>query len=153
MSIWFETKVRYDKTLENGSVKKVTESYMVDALSFTEAEARISEEIAHFTSEYTVSAVKISKIAEIFRQKTGDKWYLVKAAFITLDEKTAVEKRSITQFLVAGDSFKDAYDHFIEGMSGTLADFEINTIQETAIMDVYDADLSGKGSTKEVTEG
>lgn len=119
---------------------------MVDALSFTEAEARISEEIAHFTSEYNVSAVKISKISEIFRQKTGDKWYLVKAAFITLDEKTAVEKKSITQFLVAADSFKEAYDNFMEGMSGTMADFEINTIQETPIMDVYDADLSGKGS-------
>ncbi len=82
MALWFETKVRYDKTLDNGVQKKVTESYMVDALSFTEAEARISEEIAHFTSEYNVSAVKISKISEIFRQKTGDKWYLVKAAFI-----------------------------------------------------------------------
>ncbi|MDE6685607.1 MAG: DUF4494 domain-containing protein, partial [Duncaniella sp.] len=55
MALWFETKVRYDKTMENGSVKKVTEAYMVDALSFTEAEARISEEIAHFTSDYTVS--------------------------------------------------------------------------------------------------
>ena len=77
MALWFETKVRYDKTMENGSVKKVTEAYMVDALSFTEAEARISEEIAHFTSDYTVSAVKISKISEIFRDKVGDKWYLV----------------------------------------------------------------------------
>ena len=144
MSLWFETKVRYDKTLDNGSVKKVTESFMVDALSFTEAEARITEEVAHFTSDFRISAVKITKIAEIFRKYTGDKWYLVKAAFITLDEKTAVEKRSITQYLVAGDSFKEAYDHFMDEMKSTLADFEINTIQETPIMDVYDADLSGK---------
>ena len=149
MSTWFETKVRYSKLMENGTEKKVTEAFMVDALSFTEAEARISEEIAHFTSDFTISAVKISKISEIFRQKIGDKWYLVKAAFITLDEKTAVEKKSITQFLVAGDSFKEAYDNFLEGMSGTLADFEINTIQETPIMDVYDADLSGKEGKKE----
>lgn len=143
-SMWFETKVRYDKTMENGAVKRVTESFMVDALSFTEAEARISEEVAHFTSEFTISAVKITKIAEIFQQYNGDKWYLVKAAFITLDEKTAVEKKSISQYLVAADSFKEAYDHFMEGMKGTLADFEINTIQETPIMDVYEADLSGK---------
>ena len=146
MANWFETKVRYDKTMENGSVKKVTESYMVDALSFTEAEARISEEIAHFTSEFSISAVKRTKIAEIFRQHTGDKWYLVKVAFITLDEKTAVEKKSISQILVCADSFKEAYDNFMEGMKGTLADFEINTIQETLIMDVYDADLSGSDS-------
>ncbi len=130
--------------MENGSIKKVTEAFMVDALSFTEAEARITEEMAHFTSEFSVSAVKISKISEIFQQRTGDKWYLVKVAFITLDEKTAVEKKSISQILVAADSFKEAYDNFMEGMKSTLADFEINTIQETAILDVYEADLAGK---------
>ena len=70
MANWFETKVRYDKTMENGAIKKVTEAYMVDALSFTEAEARISEEISHFTSEFSVSAVKRTKIAEIFRERT-----------------------------------------------------------------------------------
>lgn len=142
--MWFETKVRYDKTMENGSIKKVTEAFMVDALSFTEAEARITEEIAHFTSEFSVSAVKISKISEIFRERIGDKWYLVKVAFITLDEKTAVEKKSISQILVSADSFKEAYDNFMEGMKSTMADFEINTIQETPILDVYDADLGGK---------
>lgn len=144
MANWFETKVRYDKTLENGSVKKVTEAYMVDALTFTEAEARITEEIAHFTSEFSISAVKRTKIAEIFREKTGDRWYLVKVAFITIDEKSAVEKKTISQILVAADNFKEAYDNFMDGMKGTLADFEINTIQETLIMDVYDADLSGE---------
>lgn len=149
MANWFETKVRYDKTMENGSIKKVTEAYMVDALSFTEAEARISEEISHFTSEFSVSAVKRTKIAEIFRERTGDKWYLVKVAFITLDEKTAVEKKSISQILVAADSFKEAFDNFMEGMKGTMADFEINTIQETLIMDVYNADLSGNSESKE----
>ena len=146
MANWFETKVRYDKTMENGSVKRVTEAYLVDALSFTEAEARISEEIAHFTSEYSISAVKRTKIAEIFRERTGDKWYLVKVAFITLDEKTAVEKKSISQILVAADDFKEAFDNFMDGMKSTLADFEINTIHETLIMDVYDADLGGNNA-------
>ena len=146
MANWFETKVRYDKTFENGTVKKVTEAYLVDALSFTEAETRISEEVAHFTSDFSISAVKRSKIAEIFRQKIGDRWYLVKVAFITLDEKTAVEKKSISQILVSADNFKEAFDNFIEGMKGTLADYEINTIQETMIMDVYDANLGGKSN-------
>ena len=146
MANWFETKVRYDKTLENGQQKKVTEAYMVDALSFTEAEARISEEIAHFTSDYSSSAGKRTQIAEIFRQHFGVKWYLVKVAFITLDEKTAVEKKSISQILVSADSFKEAYDNFMDGMKGTMADFEINTIQETLIMDVYDAALGSKTS-------
>ena len=149
MANWFETKVRYDKTMENGSIKKVTEAYMVDALSFTEAEARISEEISHFTSEFSVSAVKRTKIAEIFRERTGDKWYLVKVAFITLDEKTAVEKKSISQILVAADSFKEAFDNFMEGMSGTMADFELVSLSETPLMDVYGINLGDKKSTSE----
>lgn len=144
MSNWFECKVRYDKLQENGSVKKVTEPYLVDALSITEAVARITDEMAPFISgDYSVSSAKSTKIAEIFWDDSADKWYLVKVAFITLDEKTAVEKKSISQILVAADSFKEAYDNFMDGMKGTMADFEINTIQETPILDVYDADLSG----------
>lgn len=145
MANWFECRVRYDKTMENGAVKKVTEPYMVDALSFTEAEARIIEEMTPFISgEYSVSAVKRTKIAEIFRDDAADRWYLVKVAFITLDEKTAVEKRSVSQILVAATGFKGAYDRFMEGMKGTMADFEIVSISETPVMDVYDANLSGK---------
>ena len=149
MANWFETKVRYDKTMENGAIKKVTEAYMVDALSFTEAEARISEEISHFTSEFSVSAVKRTKIAEIFRERTGDKWYLVKVAFITLDEKTAVEKKTSTLILTAGNDLKDAYDNFMAGMEGTMADFEIQSIAETPLMDVYKAKLGTIPAAKE----
>lgn len=144
MANWFECKVRYDKMMENGVVKKVTEPYMVDALSFTEAEARITEEQTPFISgEFSVAAVKRTKIGEIFRDDSADRWYLVKVAFITIDEKTAVEKKSISQILVAANDFKGAYDNFMEGMKGTMADFEIVSIAETLIMDVYNAKLSG----------
>lgn len=126
--------------MENGMIKAVTDSYLVDALSFTEAEARTTEEVRPFVSDdFTISAVKRTKISEIFWDDTADKWYLVKVAFITLDEKTAVEKRSISQILVAGSDFKGAYDNFMSGMAGTLADFEIVSITETPIMDVYKA--------------
>lgn len=142
MANWFECKIKFDKVQENGSVKKVTEAYLVDALSFTEAEARITEEMKPFISgEFSVSAVKRTKIAEIFRDDTADKWYLAKVAFITIDEKTAVEKKSVSTMLVAGADFKGAYDNFLEGMKSTLADYEIQTISETMIMDVYDAKL------------
>lgn len=144
MANWFECKVRYDKMMENGVVKKVTEPYMVDALSFTEAEARITEEQTPFISgEFSVSAVKRTKISEIFRDDSVDRWYLVKVAFITIDEKTAAEKKSVSQILVAAGDFKGAYDNFMEGMKGTMADFEIVSINETPIMDVYDAKLGG----------
>ncbi|MBD5253748.1 MAG: DUF4494 domain-containing protein [Bacteroides sp.] len=147
MANWFECKVRYDKTMENGSIKKVTEPYLVDALSFTESEARIIEEMTPFISgEYSVSAVKRTKIAEIFRDDSADRWYLVKVAFITIDEKTAAEKRAVSQILVAATGFKGAYDRFMEGMKGTMADFEIVSISETPIMDVYAANLGGSKS-------
>lgn len=145
MALWFETKVRFDKTMENGTVKKVTEPYLVDALSFTEAEARITEEVTPFISgDFTVSAAKKTKISEIFRDDSGDKWYNVKVAFITIDEKTAAEKRAYSHIIVQASDFKSAYDNFIEGMKGTMADYEIAAITETAILDVYPAKLESK---------
>ncbi len=144
MANWFECKVSYHKMVENGMQKKVTDTFMVDALSFTEAEARVIEEVTPFVSgEMDVASVKKTKISEIFRDDTADKWYLVKVAFITIDEKTAQEKRAISQILVAGSNFKGAYDNFMEGMKGTLADFDIVTLQETNILDVYAAKLDG----------
>ena len=78
MANWFECKVRYDKMMENGVPKKVNEPYLVDALSFTEAEARIIEEQTPFISgDFSVSAVKRTKISEIFRDDTADRWYTV----------------------------------------------------------------------------
>ena len=142
MANWFECKVRYDKMMENGVVKKVTEPYLVDALSFTEAEARIIEEQTPFISgDFSVSAVKRTKISEIFRDENADKWFLAKVAFITIDEKTAAEKKTVSQILVAGTSFKAAYDNFMEGMKGTIADFELVSLAETPLMDVYKAKL------------
>ena len=142
MSNRFESKVRYDKLKENGSVKKVTEPYLVDALSITEAVARITDEMAPFISgDYSVSSAKSTKIAEIFWDDSADKWYLVKVAFITIDEKTAAEKKSVSQILVAGSSFKGAFDNFMENMKTTMTDFEIVSIAETPYMDVYKVKL------------
>ena len=149
MANWFECKVRYDKLQENGAVKKVTEPYLVDALSFTEAEARIiDEQTPYITGEFSVSAVKRTKIAEIFWNEEGDKWYLVKVAFITIDERSGVEKRSTSQILVQAKDFKNALDTFLEGMKGTMADFEIVGINETPLIDVYKVKLGGDNAPK-----
>lgn len=143
MAQWIKTSVRFDKTMENGAIKRVTEPYLVDALSFTEAEARIIEEVTPFISgEFTVSAVKKSKVSEIFWDETGDRWYQVKSAFITINEKTGAEKRSTVVFMVQASDFKSAYDNFMQGMKGTVADFDIISITETAIMDVFKAKLA-----------
>lgn len=149
MATWIEVRARYDKMMENGVVKKIVEPYLVDALSCTEAEARVTEELTPFISgDFRISSVVTTKIAEIFWDETGDKFYKVKVNFITLDEKTATEKRNASYILVQASSFKDAYDNFMEGMKGTMADFEIEQICETKIVDVYKADLSKQVAEK-----
>ena len=147
MAQWFECKVRYDKLMENGMQKKVNEPYMVDALSFTEAEARIIEEVTPFISgDFSVSAVKRTNISEIFWDDSADKWYHVKVNFITIDEKSAVEKKTTSHILVAATDFKGALDNFMEGMKGTMADYEIVSINETPLVDVYKVKLDGQPS-------
>ena len=143
MAIWFECKVRYDKMQENGMVKKVNEPYLVDALTFTEAEARIIEEMKPLISgEYSISSEKKTKISEIFYNEGGDRWYLVKVNFVTIDETRGVEKKTATLILVQASDFEDALANFKKGMEGTMADYEIASITETMIMDVYAANLS-----------
>lgn len=140
MALWFECKVRYNKMMENGSVKRVTEPYLVDALSFTEAEARIIEEIRPFISgDFSIPAIKKTNIAEIFPDETADKWWLVKYNIVTIDEKSAVERRTAVYVMVQADSQQGATDRFNKGMKGTMADFEIEKVAETKIMDVYPA--------------
>ena len=103
MHTWFECKIRYEKTMENGMNKKVTEPYLVDALSFTEAEARIIEEMTPFISgEFTVSDIKRANYSELFpsEEEAADRWFKCKLVFITLDEKSGAEKKTSTQVLV-----------------------------------------------------
>ena len=147
---WFECKVKYDKTLETGAVKTVTEPYLVDALSFTEAEARITEEMQPYISgEFTVSAVRRVNLSDIFYNPSGDRWYKVKTNLITIDEKTAVEKKTASFQLVQASEFKEALDVFMEGMKDTMADFEIASITETMLMDVFSANLTETLADKE----
>ncbi|WP_321517847.1 DUF4494 domain-containing protein [uncultured Bacteroides sp.] len=138
MHTWFECKIRYDKVAENGMNKKVTEPYLVDALSFTEAEARIIEEITPFISgEFTVADIKRANYSELFEDEAGDRWFKCKLQFITLDEKSGAEKKVSTQVLVQAGDLREAVKNLDEGMKGTMADYVIASVAETAIMDVY----------------
>lgn len=140
MNEWFECKVRYEKTLENGLVKKVTEPYLVDALSFTEAERRFIEEIEPFMSgEFQVTDIKRAKYAELFEtdEDAADRWFKAKVAFITLDEKSGAEKKSNQNMLIQASDLRDAVKRLDKGMEGTMAGYEIASIAETPIMDVF----------------
>ena len=141
MHNWFECKVSFEKMLENGMQKKVTEPYLVDALSFTEAESRIIEEIRPFiTGEFTVTDIKRARISELFFNENGDRYYKIKVYFITLDEKSGAEKKTSTQVLVQAADLRDAVKKLDEGMKGTLSDYTIASVTETQLMDVFPFD-------------
>ena len=124
--------------MENGIQKKVTEPYLVDALSFTEAEARIIEEMKPFISgEFIVADIKRARIAELFFNESGDRYYKIKVFFVTLDEKNGAEKKTAVQMLAQASDIKDAIAVLESGMKGTLADYTIASVSETLIMDVF----------------
>ena len=139
MKNFIECKVSYEKMLETGMTKKVTETYIVDAISCSEAETRVIEEMTPYVEgEFTVKAVKQDKIAELFLNPEGGKFYRCKVMFISLDERSGVEKKSPSTMLVQANNFEEALDGLIEGMKGTMSDWSIHTITESNIMDVFD---------------
>ena len=141
MSTWFSVRVMYEKLHENRMKKKVKELFLIDALSFTEAEARAIGEMTPFTEgDLRVTAMKIEDISEIFNQsdnEEADKWYRVKVMYMTLDEKSGKEKRTPHVCLVRGCSTEDATRMLHEGMKGSMEDYEIHTVSETRYMDVF----------------
>jgi small-conductance mechanosensitive channel len=139
--------------MENGVKKKVTEPYLVDALSFTEAEARIIEEIKHYVSgEFNVTDIKRAKLAELFFNEKGDRYYKIKVNFITLDDKSGAEKKTAVQMMAQASDLKDAIAVLEEGMKGTMADYSIASVAETMIMDVFPFSPDVKIKTEETEE-
>ncbi len=140
-SLWFETKVKYDKTMEDGQPKKVIESYVVEAMSFGEAEEKITEEMsAYISGEFDVKAITPTTYGEIFfsENTNDDRWYKTKLQFITIDEKTEKEKRSSVYYLVQAASLNGAVKNIEEVMGTTMIDYVIAAINETKIMDVIE---------------
>ena len=147
MAQWFECKIKIDKTTADGVIKNSTENYLVDALSFTEAEARITEEMQPYISgEFKVDSVKRVRVSEMFFDETGDRWYKAKVNFVTLDEKKGVEKRTASYMYVQATEFSKALQNLMEGMKGTMSDFEVASITETTLLDVFKEDLTGPES-------
>lgn len=144
---WFETRVRYEKTMEDGKQKQVTEQYVVDAFTFTEAEATITEEISHYVSgEFAIKAISPASYGEIFFSDlpADDKWFKVRLTFITLDEKSGKEKQSSVGYLVQGASVNSAIKHVDEVMGETMIDYIIAAVSETKIMDVFEHQVKAK---------
>ena len=138
---WFETKIKYEKTMEDGMQKAVIEAYTVDALSFTEAEQRIMEEMSSYISgAVEVKDIKKATYKEIFfsENDNDDRWYKAKLQFITIDEKTEKEKRSNVYYLVQAATFQGAVKNIDQVMGGTMIDYVIASLAETQLMDVFE---------------
>lgn len=146
MSTWFSVRVVYDTENEKGMLVKQKEVYLIDALSFTEAEARVIGEVTPYAkSGLRVTAMKIEDIAEIFNDDIQDgKWYRVKVMYITIDEKTGKAKKESHSFLVIGHSTEDASQRLHVRMKGTMVEYEIHTVSETQFMDVYFYSMDGE---------
>lgn len=140
LNAWFECTVAIDQMQDDGYTKAVTQKYLVDAISFKEAEDRIIEEVAPYADgNFDVKAVKKVRISELFTNDsaTADRWYRVKAVFITIDEKTQMEKETPAAIMVQSATFADALADFNNGMKGSMVDYRIVGITETKILDVF----------------
>lgn len=135
--MYLEIKVRVGKTTEEGLVKKVTENYLVDAVTFGEAETRITEEVAPYVSDgVEVLSMKQAHYSEIIKGEKS-RWYAVKFAFITIDERSGKEKRTHCSYLFNAESVDEAKTAFVEHMRSSMMDWEIKAVSETSILEVF----------------
>ena len=146
---WFECKIKYEKVMEDGLQKQVVEQYVVDALSFAEAEQRINEEMSQYISgEFEVTDVKKAQYKEVFFDDNAesDRWYKAKLDFITIDERTEKEKRSRVTYLVQATNLNHAMKNVDTVMGGTMIDYDAASISDTKLVDVFEY---GKGNEAE----
>lgn len=140
-STWFECKVRYLKTQDDGSKKIVNELYVVDALSFTEAEASIIDNMQVYVSgELKIANINPTNYNEIFFSDIDEDelWFKARLAFITIDDKNDKEKRTYVNYLIQAKCIERAKRYVDEVMGKTMIDYELKSLSETKILDVFE---------------
>jgi hypothetical protein len=138
MKTWFICKVKYQKQTDEGLLKAVTEPYMVDAVSFTEAEARIYEILApEIQGEMLVTGISKGNFTEVINFEDSDKWYKCKVTYISVDGDGGKEKKVSTYFLVSANTLKQAFERVEESLNSMLVPFDIPSISITPILDVF----------------
>lgn len=138
MKSWFNCKIKYFKEDEHGKIIKLNESYLFDAVSYTEAEARVLNELSGaIRGEFTITNITKANFVDIYNYDDCDTWYKCKVAYQEYDEKSEKEKKVNQQILISADNLKDAYDKLYQNLSEFLSDFDIPSITETSIIDVY----------------
>jgi len=155
MNSWFTIKVKYTKQLEDGRLKRVTEPYLVDAISFTDAEARIYEEVGtNIKGEFLITGISKTDYADIFYYEDADDWYKCKLSYVSVDADSGKEKKVSNNFLVTASSVKEAYERIKESLSEMTVTFEIPSIMLSPIVEVlpYNPDLDVEISRRPMEE-
>ena len=135
---WYECKVKYRKTNDLGIQKITTEPYLVDALSYTEAETRINEEMsAYISEEFKITNIKVANYAEIHPFENADRWFKSRVSLLAYDEESGKERKTNMYLLVQANDVKEAFDNTTHIMKGTMGDYTIPAISESSIMDVF----------------
>lgn len=138
MQTWFECKVKYVKVDDDGRERKVSEVYLVDAVTFTDAETRIIQQLQTMVrGEFTVDNIKKSNIVEIFPHEEGEWWYKAKIGIVTIDENAGKEKKINNYFLVAADDIKQALQRLEDGLSYILVPYQTTSLAVSTIVDVF----------------
>ena len=151
-SMWYECKVKYRKTDEVGKQKVTTEPYLVDALSYTEAESRINEEMkAYISEEFKITNISVANYAEIHPFENADRWFKSKVSLLAYDEVSGKERKTNMYILLQANDVKEAFDNTVSVMKGTMGDYTIQMISESPIMDVFPY-FSGEESELEALE-
>lgn len=139
---YFIATCKYEKMQENGAVKRVSEKYLCDALSIVEADAVVTENLKPYISgDFFTSKVENSPIAEVLGDKECGRFWLCKVAFLTIDERSGKEKKTVSQWLVGGTDFNDAYEMVLREINKCMADIEVLSLAETPIKEFYPAKL------------
>lgn len=138
MQTWFECKAKYVKVDEEGRERKVSEVYLLDAVSCTEAEARLTAELMKMVrGELSIGKVAESNIVEIFPHESGEWWWKAKISIVTIDEKAGKEKKINNYFLIAADDIKEAQKRLEEGLSYVLVPYQVTSLSISPIVDVF----------------
>jgi hypothetical protein len=136
--IWFECKVKYRKTQDTGEKKISTDTYLLDAVSFTEAEVRINEEMKTLTEEeFRIMNIKVANFSEVHPFENSDRWFKSKVSLIALDEESGKERKTNIYLLVQANDVKEAFENTNQALEGTTGDYSIPSITESPILDVF----------------
>jgi hypothetical protein len=138
MRTWFLCKVKYAKENEEGLLKNISEQYLVDAVSFTEAEAILYDRLAsQIRGDFQVTGISKSNIVDVFFYEDSDIWYKCKISYLVADADSGKEKKVTQYMIVTAEDVKNAYDRIQESLSNMLVSFRIPDIVESAIVEVF----------------